>query len=675
MNISKEEYYRRMAALVYDPTGPEVQIASETIARQLEEEAIAREIATTSGTPPLPNVRPVISTPTASSPALPIECVAEYLNSVPRRTAKALENNGGVDRMKKPRNVTDDWRCDVAFYLAGNMAMSYWRREDIEGTRLVMHTDRFGASSTFPLHDLQEWDLMVLLAGPMAEFFRMGLTPSGPHLFRNDYQDSNSALPRIRNLVKSLRGKDDRRYLIRIQERCRQIIQEPRMWGAITMMAERLMADNEISAEECESILSERRARQYLGDDYARYPVIQLPLGIKWPDFVKLDDQGVPIVEASPFRDDDPWGDEAPPVTPEAAGEPAEPVAAVEPSAAPAADDPVILRRKILEILAALPNLDWLSASEIHAAICPAMDVAELDLLLQGLGCNSVIEMMENGGKYEYWAKEPDEPVASEIVAESEPGQLSVCEQQILDVLAAYRRQDGQPDWMLVEELESAVGWGDVHGGFSMYGLQKAGYILYESRRGGPHGDAAYYRISERALPAEVPAEEDEEFPFDAAAALEPSLVQASIPSQPPSEGKPVARSDVERTPDEGGHLEANPYTSNNRNTVGSKRTGVRYELGKEDAEYLADVLEIAVMDARAILRDVDGANGYQVLRVVMPSIANILKSRNRAAYVRAIVRAKVERIKAQNPDPQAHNTQQKLSTIHPAIPPARKGA
>lgn len=112
---------------------------------------------------------------------------------------------------------------------------------------------------------------------------------------------------------------------------------------------------------------------------------------------------------------------------------------------------------------------------------------------------------------------------------------------------------------------------------------------------------------------------------------------------------------------------------SNNRNSmsVGSKRTGVRYALGKEDAEYLADVLEISVMDAKAILGELDGANGYQVLRVVMKSRANVLKSNKRAAYVRTIVRANAERIKAQNPDPKAHNTHQKLSTIPPAIPPA----
>src|ERR1019366_2985008 len=132
------------------------------------------------------------------------------------------------------------------------------------------------------------------------------------------------------------------------------------------------------------------------------------------------------------------------------------------------------------------------------------------------------------------------------------------------------------------------IGWEGVHNAFStIHGLLRAGYILYEFRRGGRHGDAGYYRISDRALPAEVPAEEDEVFPFDAAMALEPSLVPASIPSQPLAE-EPVVRSDVEQTPNEGVRLEANPHMSNNRNSmsVGSKRTGVRYALGKEDAEY-----------------------------------------------------------------------------------------
>ena len=91
MYISTEEYYRRMAALVYDPTGPEVQIASQTIARQLEEEAMVRERAIAARTPPLPNVMPIMSEPTAPSGALPVTRVAEYLNSDPNKTAIALK--------------------------------------------------------------------------------------------------------------------------------------------------------------------------------------------------------------------------------------------------------------------------------------------------------------------------------------------------------------------------------------------------------------------------------------------------------------------------------------------------------------------------------------------------------------------------------------------------------
>lgn len=109
MYISAEEYYRRMAALVYDPTGPEVQIASETIARQIEEEAIAREIAITAGTPPLPNGMPVMSEPTAPSAGLAVTCIAEYLNSDPNKTAIALKNLAAGGYVIRVSSDPDRW--------------------------------------------------------------------------------------------------------------------------------------------------------------------------------------------------------------------------------------------------------------------------------------------------------------------------------------------------------------------------------------------------------------------------------------------------------------------------------------------------------------------------------------------------------------------------------------
>lgn len=79
---------------------------------------------------------------------------------------------------------------------------------------------------------------------------------------------------------------------------------------------------------------------------------------------------------------------------------------------APPFDDPVVLRRKILECLDARPDRDLLSAAAIHAAVCPIMDVDDLDFLLQRLGCNGEIEMIEMGrGECEFRANEPDEPL------------------------------------------------------------------------------------------------------------------------------------------------------------------------------------------------------------------------------------------------------------------------
>lgn len=176
--------------------------------------------------------------------------------------------------MPRKKYMTDEERRLTAFHEAGHLAMIYWRRESLYARRVVLHTDRFGGSIYVPAYDLTEWDLMVSIGGPMAEFLAMGIEPKRPLLFRNEYNDPNSDSTRIRNLVRKLRGKDDRRYLFQVQERCREIIQEPRMWQAITLIAERLVAEGELRGEQCQEILKQCAAPQYF--DYPdRYPRIQ----------------------------------------------------------------------------------------------------------------------------------------------------------------------------------------------------------------------------------------------------------------------------------------------------------------------------------------------------------------------------------------------------------------
>jgi hypothetical protein len=156
--------------------------------------------------------------------------------------------------MPRKKHMTAGERRFVAFHEAGHLAMIYWRRESLHERRVVLHTDRFGGSSYVPAFDSTEWDLMVSIGGPMAEFLAMGIEPKRPLLFRNEYKDANSDSTRIKNLVKKLRGKDDRRYLFQVQERCREIIQEPRLWQALTLIAERLVAEGELRGEKCQEI-------------------------------------------------------------------------------------------------------------------------------------------------------------------------------------------------------------------------------------------------------------------------------------------------------------------------------------------------------------------------------------------------------------------------------------
>ena len=168
----------------------------------------------------------------------------------------------------RTRRMTADERRTVAFHEAGHVAMVYWRCESLHARKIVLHTDRYGGSTLIPIYEQTEWALMVLLGGPMAEFLSMGIVPEQPLRFPNEYQDANSDSTRIRNLLKRLRGgKDDRSYQFDVQERCREIIQEPRMWQAVTMIAERLIAKGEISGENSEEILSSARHRDCMAND------------------------------------------------------------------------------------------------------------------------------------------------------------------------------------------------------------------------------------------------------------------------------------------------------------------------------------------------------------------------------------------------------------------------
>jgi hypothetical protein len=118
---------------------------------------------------------------------------------------------------------------------------------------------------------------------------------------------------------------------------------------------------------------------------------------------------------------------------------------------------------------------------------------------------------------------------------------------------------------------------------------------------------------------------------------------------------------------------EAQPNRRQNLSVV-SKRTNMSYELGVNDADYVADVLQISLKDARGIMHDCRGANGYQVLRVVLENRDNVAKAKNRAGYVRVIVKANVAKILAQNPFPGGSKANKPAAATSKPLPPHGAG-
>ena len=101
----------------------------------------------------------------------------------------------------------------------------------------------------------------------------------------------------------------------------------------------------------------------------------------------------------------------------------------------------------------------------------------------------------------------------------------------------------------------------------------------------------------------------------------------------------------------------------------------MRYELGVNDSEYVADVLEIILKDARGIMHDCPGANGYQMLAVVLEnekSKKRVMESDNRPAYVRTIVRANVAKILAQDQFPGESKANEGAKPTQPTSPYSR---
>jgi hypothetical protein len=63
-----------------------------------------------------------------------------------------------------------------------------------------------------------------------------------------------------------LKEKDDRAYQFQVQERCRAILQEPRMWSGVSKAARLLAERQELDGEVIDRILEEAGALDKFGD-------------------------------------------------------------------------------------------------------------------------------------------------------------------------------------------------------------------------------------------------------------------------------------------------------------------------------------------------------------------------------------------------------------------------
>lgn len=168
--------------------------------------------------------------------------------------------------------MSDEDRRWVCFHEAGHMAMAYWLRKSLHGWRIVIHKDGFGGSNVSPhgVYYCNEGDLMVLLGGPMAELLYHGIEPKRAIRFRAEYYLENSDTTHIRNVVRILFGRDNKRYQFEVQERVRLVMQEPLMWRGVSVVAERLFTNWGISGEEFEKTFEDLGVTDWCGKRHAR---------------------------------------------------------------------------------------------------------------------------------------------------------------------------------------------------------------------------------------------------------------------------------------------------------------------------------------------------------------------------------------------------------------------
>jgi hypothetical protein len=159
-------------------------------------------------------------------------------------------------------------RLSLSLHEAGQIALVYWRAESLHERLAYLYPGRSGKVSgrmIWPCFEINEWSLMILMAGHLADLLAGGFVPTKAmrHDSRHGLTQGDSR--RIKRLVMLLcHGKDDRHYNFEVQERTRAILQKPAMWNAVQILAASLYADGSVNGEDCESIFRKSGAETWL---------------------------------------------------------------------------------------------------------------------------------------------------------------------------------------------------------------------------------------------------------------------------------------------------------------------------------------------------------------------------------------------------------------------------
>ncbi len=135
----------------------------------------------------------------------------------------------------------------------GHAGMVYWRGESLHGTHVEMNAGGGRFYRRCGTWNITE--LMVKIAGPLAQCLMLGFTPRKAIRFKDEYANPQSDSFQIREMVRDYcNGKDSRKFQFDVQEQTRLILQHSAMWLALNQATEKVRSAGHIGGDEIQKI-------------------------------------------------------------------------------------------------------------------------------------------------------------------------------------------------------------------------------------------------------------------------------------------------------------------------------------------------------------------------------------------------------------------------------------